>query len=122
MLVQGSKVYDGAVFRTRTKDDMWRLDDLAAKIAADAPLGKVGPAFPVPNLPFVSPADAGASQVTGWTTSSEFVEVMPRWWWPGWSVRRAISGEVPGLDECAWTCRLHAEGRQHDVTLIASAP
>jgi hypothetical protein len=100
VLVQGSKVYDGAVFRTRTKEDMRRLDDLAAKIAADAPPGKVGPAFPVPNLPLVSPADVGAPPVTGWTTSREFVEVVPRWCWPGWSVRRAASGEAPCGNEC----------------------
>jgi hypothetical protein len=110
------------VFRARSKEDMRRFDDTAARIAAGSARGQIGPAIPLPNLPLVYPADPDAPPAIGWTTVR--------------AVRRGDDAlMVAGLERAPRALRRSAgagrmrvvvpaarEGRVHDITLIASMP
>lgn len=116
--LHGARIYDAAIFRTRTKADLAEFDDRAAQIAAASP-GQNHGAFVIPMLNLIFPTDASVTTVH-WPTVAGFVDLMQAHWFPGWRVRRALSGDLPGPDELAWSCRVQAQGGLHDITLIAA--
>lgn len=119
VLVEGRRVADAALVRTRTREEMAELETTAALIAAESGATR-GPPVVVPSLPLAFPSDAAGPPTVLWGSVEEFVRMMGRWWGPGWSVRRALSGEAPEEGECLWSCRLQSGRGTHDVSLIAS--
>lgn len=115
----GGRVCDAAIARARSQDEMREFERLASRIAEAR--GGMGPPVVVPALALAHPFDV-ERPVAAWNDAAGFVALMRRHWWPGWDVRRALSGEEPGEGECGWSIRLRAADGTHDIALIASPP